>query len=42
MVHVMNELQSTDLQGLDNLTEMRKNIFTRFYFTEASALSLFV
>lgn len=42
MVHVMSELRSTDIQGLDNLTEMRKNIFTRFYFTEALVLNLCV
>jgi hypothetical protein len=35
MVHVMNELRSTDLQGLDNLTEIRKKIFTCFLLTEA-------
>lgn len=41
MVHVMSELRSTDLQGLDNSTEMRKNKFTDFYFTEASVLNLY-
>lgn len=41
MVHVMSERRSTDLQGLDNLTEIRKNMFTRFYFVEASVSNLY-